>query len=397
MLCSILLSLALAAADTVTIPAGTGLSLRLITAIGSKTSKANDPVEAVVIAPVLAGGRTVKLQGVKLTGKVKQVQPVSASAPRAVLALEFSELVSADGKKIKTPVQVVHVDNARELVDPEGRINGILGSETISGRMDQGIQKVAERYAGLAGLLQAAKGGVVKQSDPEIDYPAGVELEARVTRDFQCDFTGSVAAPGPVTPEADLSQLVNALPFQTMAENPPKPSDITNLMFIGSEQAIAAAFKAAGWFTAAQLSPESKFATLRAIAESRGYKEAPMSTLLLEGHKPDLTFEKQNNTFAKRHHLRVWRRAEQFGGKAVWVVAATHDTGIQFSQENRTFIHKIDGKIDSERAKVVYDLIFTGQVKGDSVVARPAVPTSGMNATGDTIETDGAMAVLAFE
>jgi hypothetical protein len=79
------------------------------------------------------------------------------------------------------------------------------------------------------------------------------------------------------------------------------------------------------------------------------------------------------------------------------VVAATHDTGIDFSQENRTFIHKIDPQIDRERAKVVNDLIFGGHVRSVAIVDRPAVPERGQNATGDNIETDAKMAVLVLQ
>ena len=61
------------------------------------------------------------------------------------------------------------------------------------------------------------------------------------------------------------------------------------------------------------------------IAEDRGYNEAPVSILMLDGKPPDMVFEKLNNTFAQRHHLRVWRRPPSFSGKPVWAVAATHD------------------------------------------------------------------------
>jgi len=67
-------------------------------------------------------------------------------------------------------------------------------------------------------------------------------------------------------------------------------------------------------------------------------------------------FEKANDTFAARHHLRIWRRPGQFGGQSVWVCSATHDINIKFSDQQRTFIHKIDSNIDLERAKVVSDL-----------------------------------------
>jgi hypothetical protein len=79
------------------------------------------------------------------------------------------------------------------------------------------------------------------------------------------------------------------------------------------------------------------------------------------------------------------------------VIAATHDTGIDFSQENRTFIHKIDPQIDHERAKVVNDLIFGGHVGGVALVDRPGVPQHGQNATGDNVETDAKMAVLVLQ
>ena len=45
--------------------------------------------------------------------------------------------------------QVAAVDNAREKVDDQGQINGILASDTITGKMDAGINKIAEKYSGL--------------------------------------------------------------------------------------------------------------------------------------------------------------------------------------------------------------------------------------------------------
>jgi hypothetical protein len=132
------------------------------------------------------------------------------------------------------------------------------------------------------------------------------------------------------------------------------------------------------------------------MAEMRGYQEAPVSVLLLDGRAPDLVFEKLNDTFAARHHLRIWQRQGRFNREEVWVCAATHDTGISFSEENRTFIHKIDPNIDLERAKVVNDLLLTGLVRGLSLVERSGLPPNLSNATGDVLKTDGSMAVVSF-
>ena len=167
-------------------------------------------------------------------------------------------------------------------------------------------------------------------------------------------------------------------------------------MFLGTRQQIEDAFQTAGWSPAAKLNDQSKLETFRAMAEMRGYQEAPVSVLYLDGRPPDLVFEKLNDTFAARHHLRIWQRPGTFAGKPIWVCSATHDTGIDFSDASRTFIHKIDPNIDLERAKVVNDLLLTGLVRGLALVERSGLPRDMFNATGDPLKTDDSMAVIDF-
>ena len=81
----------------------------------------------------------------------------------------------------------------------------------------------------------------------------------------------------------------------------------------------------------------------------------------------------------------------------VWAVAATHDIGISFSEQNRTFIHQIDSQIDRERAKVADDLVFTGLVQSAQLIDRANVPKKSENATGDALETDAKIAVLVLK
>jgi hypothetical protein len=380
----------------VEIPSGTQVEIRLTGAVNTATAKIDQPFDAVVIAPVVAVNQIVVAAGVKLTGHVKEVKAAVKADDQAVLALAFDQISDAQGKKASLTARLVAVDNARESVDADGRILGLIASQTGSGRLDQGINKVTEKYAGLGELLGTIKQAVVKETDGNIDYATGVEITIELTKPSL--WTGSTEGPSvsAVEPQGELAALVNRQPFRTRAAKPPKDSDVTNLMFVGSQQELENAFQAAGWSTAEQLSAKSKLETFRAMTEQRGYKEGPVSILLLGGRPPDLVFQKQNNTFNARHHLRIWHRPERFHGKDVWVCSATHDTKIDFSEETRTFVHRVDGQIDHERAKVVNDLLFTGLVKGLSLVDRPDVPTSGFNATGDKVETDGRMAVIGF-
>jgi len=379
------------------IPAGTQIEIRLKSKIGSKISKAKDSIEAVVIAPVLDGGQVAIPMGTIVAGQVKSVKSPASAQERAELDVEFTELRESEGGKVKIDAILAAVDNARESVDDKGKIIGILASETWSAKLDNSISGLASRLGKLEEYLDAAKKTIIKPTDPDILCEPGVEISLKLTKPLSWKSAAPVMVIAEITTAGRLDALVNAQPFQTFAEKPPKPSDITNLMCLGSREKLEAAFAAAGWSTAAALNAQSKVETVAAIAEERGYKEAPMSVLLLDGQKPDLVFQKQYNTFAKRHHLRIFRRPDKFQGYAVWVCSATHDTGIEFSAQNRTFIHKIDSKIDRERTKVVNDLLFTGLVKGQALVERPKVPVNGENATGDKLETDGKMAVLLLE
>ena len=373
---------------------GTAISVRIDTKVTSG-AKAGDKVEAVVVAPVLIGDRVLLPQGSRVTGSVKSATPAKPDA-RAELLLDFVELTLPGASKLPLAAKVAGLDNARESVTGEGLIQGILASETLTARIDQGLERLGARYAGFANFLGTVKGAVLQKADTEITLEPGAELELSLTKALDLADDHPIEKVMPIEPAAELAALVDALPFQTTAEKPAKPSDVTNLMYIGTREQIEAAFKAAGWAASAELNAVSGLETMRAVAEQRGYKEAPMSTLLLEGRPPELVFQKQYNTFAKRHHLRIFQRPEKFQGREVWVCAATHDTGIDFSPENRTFIHKIDPQIDRERAKVVFDLMFADKVEAVALVDRPKVPTSGENATGDKIETDGKMAVLAL-
>jgi len=380
-----------------TVPAGTELQIRLKTRVASNASKPQDPVEAILISPVAdAGGAILIPAGALVKGVVKQATPIKTPEDRALIELAFSSLTMPGGAVLSLECKLTGVDNARETV-ADGQITGILSTETLASRIGSGVGKLQERSSFLGDVLGAVQGTVLKEPQPEIVYEPGVEMTLELTKPLDTG-SGATAAEVPAIPSADaLYEAVNNQPFQTTTVQGGVPSDLTNLMFLGSEKALEAAFAAAGWSSAATLSRSTGLEVFRAVAEDRGYSEAPMSVLLLAGQKPDLDFEKPNNTFSMRHHLRIWRRPGDFQGHPIWVCAATHDIGISFSAAKRTFIHKIDSQIDRERAKVVADLVFSGNVKALSLVERPSAPQHSQNATGDKIETDARMAVLLLE
>jgi hypothetical protein len=114
----------------------------------------------------------------------------------------------------------------------------------------------------------------------------------------------------------------------------------------------------------------------------------------LFGRPEDLAFQKMLNTFAERHHLRLWRSSLTTSeGREIWLGAATHDVG--WDIRPGVVSHAIDPEIDDERTKVGADLAVTRQVAALRLVTRPNPLSEGLTATGASWRTDGRL--LAIE
>jgi hypothetical protein len=319
----------------------------------------------------------------------------------AEIELTFDHLVLSDGQSVPVACRITQVENARESINKKGRIQGIRSTSTISNRASGVVGSLAFGDPIAAIFATAGSASVLRFSEPEITLPAGTEMMAELTApiDFPEEKVQTVP---PLVDSADgrqeLGAMVRKLPYRTFTEGKKEvPSDLTNLAFIGSADALRRAFAAAGWVVVDSLTAETTYSTIRSVAENQGYKTAPMSVLVLDGKEPDYAYAKTLNTFSKRHHLRIWTTSQSWQGQPVWTSSATHDTGIGFSRKNKTFIHLIDTNIDNERAKVVNDLIFTGCVTGVQLVARQWLPEHAKNGTGEELITDGRIAVLQLD
>ena len=116
--------------------------------------------------------------------------------------------------------------------------------------------------------------------------------------------------------------------------------------------------------------------------------------MLLSGQKPDLVFQKSLDTFAQRHHIRIWKQAALYNGREVWVGAATHDIAVSNSRAKTKWSHRLDPHLDRERDWIQSDLLYAGTSRAYANIDRPAAPRRASNATGDVLVTDGKMAVV---
>ena len=213
----VLFSFLLPVAAQTVIPAGTELYVRLKTPISSNESKADQAVEAVTIIPVLDQGRVVIPSGVAIKGRIAETKPALKADERAALSMLFTDIGS-----VRTKAVVADVDNARESVDQAGKIIGILASETLAARANQGIDKVGQKAPLLPESFGVAKGAVLTGAPSgEIKYDPGVELKLKLLEPITWKGASSEPALTPIRDEQELNNLVNAQAFQTIAENPP--------------------------------------------------------------------------------------------------------------------------------------------------------------------------------
>ncbi|MGB8481647.1 MAG: LssY C-terminal domain-containing protein [Acidobacteriaceae bacterium] len=382
-----------------TIPAGSILEVRLEHPISSYSTPKGTKVFCLLIAPVSVDGKVLLPVGVTLKGSIMAVRKVGLGFvhENAQIDLVLQTLVLEDGTTVPLSTQVTQVENARESVDKEGRIRGIRSTSTLSHRASGTVSMLSLGDPIAAVFTVAASSSVLRFSEPEILLPTGTELTAKLTSPIEIPAQHIHPTPTVTTTVAEAAQLhavIQKMPFRTVTDGSKVPSDLTNLMFIGSSGAIERAFAASGWEPVDELNAQSTCSTVRSIAENQGYRRAPMSILLLGGSPPKYAYAKTLNTFSKRHHLRIFSSDATWQGEPVWNSSSTHDIGIGFSKKNKTFIHLIDSNIDNERAKVVNDLMLTGCVTGVQLVSRPWVPKDAKNGTNEALLTDGKIAVI---
>jgi hypothetical protein len=388
------LSLAAAFATAGVVHAQTGLDnspplwVRSQTELSSRHSLPGSSVEAVVIQDYSSPGGFSIPMGSELKGSIVATKRKERSALRLVF-----ESVTIAGRDYPLKGHVLEVDNARERIEPDGTILGLEAFGKRPGKVELILLAAAFAHPAILAGAEATKYMIREVEHPEVHYPAGTDIAVTIDEFPPGPFDNLPPKQDPITPEA-LALLLEKLPNRTTTKNPSVSSDWVNIAFVGSREALTGAFEADGWSLAAHASLRTDTKTFLAVAEHHSYKNAPVFTFLLDGREPDLVYQKQTNTFAKRHHIRIWLTREMWDSRPIWLGSATHDIGIDFSVQAKTFAHRVQSDIDRERLKIIDDFRFLQKIASFSYMSRPSVPSESKNATGDVIRTDGRLAVL---
>lgn len=376
------------------VPAGTLFYLSLKTPVSTTTSNLYQEVTAEFERSLRCPAGVVIPVGALMQGRIEKLIPSSSPTDRAKLLLVFNTLELPGQFPIRVVGHVKEVDNARESVVANGTIVGILASELPVTLLNSAVRKIGKATSGGADQSPQSRGTLLGSSDTSIDYGVRTEFSflldkpLRVSGTYQPEFAQQI----PAALKETVVRILGNSPNRVVSKKGTLGGAV-NLVLIGSQEEIRAAFMKARWTEAKEEKGGALWKTFEAVINGRGYDAAPMSTLYLFGRSEDMAFEKMLNTFAMRHHLRIWKAPGiASDGREIWLVAADHDNGIDIHPG--VISHATDPHVDAEREKVGADLGMTGLVKAEELVTPPHPLHAGFTATGGAWETDGKVLVI---
>ena len=375
------------------LPAGTALEARLSGATGSRISRSGDPIEATIIAPVSVGGRILVPQGSKLLGSITNVSAVGLGLKHSTASVtyNFQTLVLPDGAAVSVSARTVEIDTAKEHVDELGTVTGIPPIASLSSALTFYVVPLLIVNPPIGVPIWGVKSVVAPSANPEIRFPKGTELILRLSATAALPAPiGAFGPPMQSFTRRDLTDVEQLLKNSAQrAQMGGRPSDMVNVLLMGSRSQLDRAFYASGWVQAQRKSPIALYRMYLALAKRIGYPRAPMNALMLNQLPTAFVQQKGLNTVQKRHHVRVW----QYPGRTeIWLAAAAEDVGFRFRMMHWT--HSTDPNIDSERAKVVNDLAFVGCVQAAGLLSRDSKDLVQDPTAEYPIVTDGDIAVV---
>ena len=157
----------------VTIPAGTSLSVTLLTEVASNTSKVEDPVKGSIAKAVTISGVTALPVGTQMLGSVTEVAESGRVKGKATVAFRFDRLM-INGETVRVQTATVQGTAAKDTKSDvkKGGLGAGAGA-IVGGVIGGGKGAAIGAVAGGAGTVLATKGS-------EVDIPSGTVVNVLV-------------------------------------------------------------------------------------------------------------------------------------------------------------------------------------------------------------------------
>ncbi|MFB3924207.1 MAG: hypothetical protein ACE145_20995 [Terriglobia bacterium] len=203
--------------ETITVPAGTHIEVRLMTALSSRANQEGDPWSGHIVEPIFIGGEEVIPVGSTLGGRVTYVKDPGRVKGKAEMRLLAETITTPQDVKYTVLASLEDVQGAEgiKLTGKEGAIQG-PGKDKKGAAKEAGIATGAGAAGGLLlgggtgalygagiGLLASAIHSIAKRGK-DVILPLGTEMTFNIDRNTKFQ---RATKPGEATnPQAESNQ-----------------------------------------------------------------------------------------------------------------------------------------------------------------------------------------------
>jgi hypothetical protein len=163
--------------QTVTIPAGTLITVRLRDTLRASRSSTDDPFHATLDQPIIVDGMVLAERGTVQRGRIIESVAAGRVKGRAALALELTQLTTSDGQKVD-----IHTESFRKEAESSAKSDaaraGVLAGIGAAIGAIAGGGKGAAIGAGAGGA--AGAGAVLATKGKDAEIPSETRLTFRL-------------------------------------------------------------------------------------------------------------------------------------------------------------------------------------------------------------------------
>ena len=159
-------------ASSRSIPSGSELDVRLVTALTSDTAKVEDAVEATTMVDLYRGDELIVPSGSRITGYVSSVNRASRTDRKGSLTIEFTRL-AVNGRTRDVRAHVTQALESEGLKGEVDRIGAGAGVGAIIGGIFGGVK------GAITGVLIGGGGVIAATEGKDVHLPEGTVLRVR--------------------------------------------------------------------------------------------------------------------------------------------------------------------------------------------------------------------------
>ena len=164
--------------QSVTLPAGTLIPVRLSDAISTEKQLTNDPFTAVLSEPLVINGMVIAERGSRAEGRIVSITRAGKVKGTAHVAIELTQFISSDGQKVRIQTALFEKEGQSSGKKDAGKVAAAAGIGAAVGAIF-GCGKGAAIGAGAGG--GAAGGGVLLTRGEPVVLPVETRISFRVT------------------------------------------------------------------------------------------------------------------------------------------------------------------------------------------------------------------------